>query len=147
LATSFKPIESTTIPWTPVTQPLEASKVAIVTTAGVHHKSQPPFEMGDSDGDPTFRCIDSRTIEEEYTITHDYYDHRDADLDLNIVFPVTRLKEMQRAGCIGSLSEKNFSFMGHIDGRHVSTLVGRTAPQVAHMLKDLEVDIVLLTPA
>lgn len=144
---SFKPMESTTIPWSPVTKTLEASKVAIVTTAGVHHKSQIPFEMGDSDGDPTFRCIDSRTIEEEYTITHDYYDHRDADRDLNVVFPIRRLKEMQTAGCIGSVSEKHFSCMGHIDGGQVSTLVNRTAPRVAHVLKDLEVDVVLLTPA
>lgn len=54
---AFKPMESATIPWTPVTKPLETSKVAVVTTAGIHHKGQIPFEMGDSDGDPTFRLM------------------------------------------------------------------------------------------
>lgn len=147
LVDSFKPMESATIPWTPVTKPLETSKVAMVTTAGIHHRGQIPFEMGDSDGDPAFRSIDSRAIEDDYTITHDYYDHRDADRDLNIVFPIRRLKEMQAAGCIGMLSENHFSFMGHIAGHHVTTLVNSTGPQVARMLKDMEVDVVLLTPA
>ena len=147
LVDSFRPMELTTIPWTPATKPLEQSKVALVTTSGIHHSGQIPFKMGDSDGDPTFRSLDSRTIENDYTITHDYYDHRNADRDLNIVFPIRRLKEMKAAGCIGMLSDNHFSFMGHIDGQHVSTLVNSTAPQVARMLKDMEVDVVLLTPA
>jgi len=91
--------------------------------------------------------LNGLSIADDYTITHDYYDHRDADRDLNIVFPITRLKEMQRAGYIGSVSDMHFSFMGHIDGHHVGTLVNRTAPQVVRILKDLKVDVVLLTPA
>jgi D-proline reductase (dithiol) PrdB len=147
LVKSFTPLEATAIPWTPVTKPLAESKVAVVTTAGIHHKGQNPFEMGDAYGDPTFRTLDSRTIANDYKITHDYYDHGDADRDLNVVFPITRLKEMQAAGCIGALSEKHFGFMGHIKGPHVATLVQRTAPQVAHMLKEMAVDVVLLIPA
>lgn len=147
LVASFTPIESTTIPWTPVKKPLKRSRIALVTTAGIHHRSQKPFDMLDSQGDPSFRIIDSGTIADDYKITHDYYDHRDADRDLNIVFPITRLEEMQSSGWVGSVSATHFSFMGHIDGRHVDTLVNRSAPQVAEMLKDLAVDAVLLTPA
>lgn len=147
LVASFSPIECTTIPWCPVTKPLEQSKIALVTTAGVHHKDQQPFDMADPMGDPTFRVIDAGTITGDYTITHDYYDHRDADRDLNIVFPIERLEELHAIGRIGGLSDIHFSFMGHIDGRHVETLVNRTAPQVARILKELQVDAVLLTPA
>ncbi|MCG6911678.1 MAG: hypothetical protein LJE94_16370 [Deltaproteobacteria bacterium] len=68
--------------------------------------------------DPTFRIIDSKTIEENFLITHDYYDHRDADKDLNIVFPVTRVREMAAAKVIGSIAEHHYSFMGHITGPH-----------------------------
>ena len=142
------PIDATLfIPWHPVKKSLKASKIALVTTAGIHHKGQKPFNMGDSLGDPSFRSIDSKTIADTYKITHDYYDHRDADRDLNIVFPITRLTEMQKSGWVGRVSDRHFSFMGHIDGRHVDTLINRSAPQVAGMLKDLEVDVVLLTPA
>lgn len=147
LVASFHPVESTTVPWCPLRKPIDQCKVALLTTAGVHHNSQRPFDMTDSKGDPSFRIIDGTTIVDNYTITHDYYDHRDADRDLNIVFPITRIKEMQCAGLIGSVSEKHFSFMGHIDGHHVGTLVNRTAPQVADILKRMHVEVVLLTPA
>ncbi len=147
LVAAFNPIESTSIPWCPVVKPLEKSKIALVTTAGVHHKDQPPFDMKDSLGDPTFRIIDGQTIADDYRITHDYYDHRDGDRDLNVVFPVQRLKEMHAAGHIGGISEMHFSFMGHIVGRHVDTLKNRTAPQIAKILKQMNVDAVVLTPA
>jgi len=147
LVASFKPLETDSVPWTPVTRTLEQSTIALVTTAGVHHKHQPPFDMTDSDGDPSFRVIDAQTIAEDYTITHDYFDHRDADRDLNVVFPITRLEEMRNAGVIGAVADRHYSFMGHIDGSHVRTLINRTAPRVARMLKRERVDAVLLTPA
>ena len=82
-----------------------------------------------------------------YTITHDYYDHSDARQDLNIVFPLTRLKEMKAAGCIGATSNRHISFMGHIQGPHTWTLINETAPAAADLLKKEGVDAVLLTPA
>jgi D-proline reductase (dithiol) PrdB len=147
LIASFKPLAFVKSPWTPVTKPLNESKIAVVTTAGLHHREQPAFNMADSYGDPTYRILDAASIETDYTITHDYYDHRDADKDINIVFPITRLKEMAAAGCIGAVAERHISFMGHIDGHHIDTLKIQTAPQVAKILGEGEVDVVLLTPA
>jgi D-proline reductase (dithiol) PrdB len=135
LVASFKPMETDSVPWTPVTRTLEESTIALVTTAGVHHQHQPPFDMADSEGDPSFRIIDALTIAEDYTITHDYFDHRDADRDLNVVFPITRLAEMRDAGLIRAIADRHYSFMGHIDGSHVKTLINRSAPRVARMLK------------
>jgi D-proline reductase (dithiol) PrdB len=103
--------------------------------------------MTDADGDPSFRLLEGGTIENDYTITHDYYDHADARRDLNVVFPLGRLKEMQSAGCIGETAPRHISFMGHIDGPHVRTLVDETAPAAAQRLKQDGVDAVLLTPA
>jgi D-proline reductase (dithiol) PrdB len=147
LTEAYRPDSLGESPWTDVTRPLNQSKIAVVTTAGVHHRDQPAFDMADGDGDPSYRVIDAATIEDDYRITHDYYDHRDADKDLNVVFPIARLKEMAAAGCIGALADRHFSFMGHIDGRHIHTLKTRTAPEVAAMLKKDGVDAVLLTPA
>ncbi len=147
LVASFRPIESGEVPWAEVAKPLGECHFAIVTTAGVHHRHQPPFDMADKNGDPSFRILDSETIETDYTITHDYYDHRDARRDLNVVFPLARLREMSAAGCIGAVAKRHISFMGHIDGRHVQTLIEETAPQAAKLLKIEKVDAVLLTPA
>ncbi len=144
---SYIPLSSDDIPWQPVIKPLVRSTIALVTTAGVHHRYQPPFDMADADGDPSFREIDGRTIETDYRITHDYYDHRGARRDLNVVFPITRLLEMLAARCIGRLSTRHIAFMGHIKGRHVERLMQDTAPQAALLLKQARVDAVLLTPA
>jgi len=147
LVASFEPVRSTDVPWHPMEKPLPLSTVALVTTAGIHHQDQAPFDMIDPMGDPSFRVIDPDTIADDFHITHDYYDHRDADRDLNIVFPIARLREMVSERYVGAIAEKHFSFMGHIDGHHVSTLGGRTAPQLTRMLKQMKVDAVLLTPA
>lgn len=134
------------IPWTPLSKPLKYCKIAIVTTAGVHLKGQKPFDMHDPKGDPTYREIPADTSKEQLMITHDYYDHKDADKDMNIVFPIDRLKELKHAGEIGGIAEVNFGFMGHIDGGHIYTLINETAPEAAEKLKMQNVDAALLTP-
>lgn len=134
------------VPWTPVKKRLKDSTVALVTTAGVQLKGQPLFDMTDKNGDPTWRELPSDAPKEAYTITHDYYDHTDADRDINIVFPIDRLREMRDAGLIGGLAGTNYGFMGHIDGPHIETLVKKRAPEVAMRLRQEGVDAVLLTP-
>lgn len=134
------------IPWAPFNKELKDCKIGLVTTAGVHLKTQKPFDMKDPDGDPTYREIPLDASKQDLMITHDYYDHKDADKDINIVFPIDRLKEMRDRGEIGSVSEMNFGFMGHIQGEHIWTLINETAPQVAVKLKEMQVDAVLLTP-
>lgn len=133
-------------PWTPFTKPLNKSRVAIVTTAGVHLVTQEPFKMKDPDGDPSFRELPSATPMKDYMITHDYYDHSDADRDLNIVFPIERLRELEETGVIGGVADMNYGFMGHIDGPHIETLIKKTAPEVAGRVKRNGVDAVVLTP-
>jgi len=146
LVDSYTPWESEDIPWTPVTRPLSTSQVSLVTTAGVHHKTQTPFDMQDPNGDPTCREIRGDTALSDLMITHDYYDHADADKDMNIVFPLDRLKEFEKEKYIGGIANLHYSFMGHIDGPHISTLITRSAPEIARKLKDSGTDIALLTP-
>lgn len=134
------------IPWVPVQKPLAASTIALVTTAGVHHRGQPAYDMHDHDGDPSFRELDLSLPLDSLKITHDYYDHSDADRDLNVVFPVERLRELVAVGEIGGLARHAYGFMGHITGRHLDTLKRRTAPEVAARLKRAGVDAVLLAP-
>jgi len=146
--TAYEPWESgESIPWTPLKKPLSECKLAVVTTSGVHHRQQEAFDMQDSEGDPSFRAITGATIGEDFKITHDYYDHSDAEKDLNIVLPLDRLRELHQEGIIGRLADTHYSFMGHIDGRHIATLISQSAKQVVENLRQDEVDIVLLTPA
>lgn len=135
------------IPWVVPAKPLRQSKLAVVTTAGIHHRDQAPYDMQDPDGDPSYRILDGVSLFADFEITHDYYDHTDARKDPNIVFPLDRLNELVNEGVIGSLATKHYSFMGHIDGKRIATLVETTAREVAARLREDRVDLVLLTPA
>jgi len=121
-------------------------KLALVTTAGVHLKSDKPFDMSDSSGDPTFRVIPSDADVSDLAITHDYYDHTDADKDVNIVFPMERARELAAEGVIGALAARSYGFMGHIEEKHIDTLVNKEAPRALAMLKEDGADVALLTP-
>ncbi len=143
---SYDPLKSSDVPWTRFSKKIDACTIAVVTTAGVHHKDQEAFNMEDREGDPSYRVIDSRKTVSTLTITHDYYDHTDADKDINIVFPVERLKEFEAEGLIGRIADLHYGFMGHITGRHIPALTNRIAPEVAQRLKKDRVDAVLLVP-
>ncbi len=143
---SYTPWEFEDIPWTSVTKPLQESRIAMVTTSGIHHTHQKPFDMNDPDGDPTFRIIDSERLATDWTITHDYYDHRDAEKDFNVVFPLDRLKEFEHEDLIGHVADKHYSFMGHIVGPHIYTLINHSAQEVVAALLKEHIDVVLLTP-
>lgn len=134
-------------PWAQLSTPIARLRIALVTTAGVHRVADEPFDMNDADGDASYRVIPKETPSGSLRITHDYYDHRDADKDVNIVFPLERLWEFAEEGIIGEVAPFHYSFMGHIDGRHVSRLLHETAPEVAQQLKREHVDAVVLTPA
>jgi D-proline reductase (dithiol) PrdB len=134
-------------PWTPLRQPVTHSRVALITTGGVHGLAQTPFDMRRPDGDPSLREIAADTPVSELTITHNYYDHADADRDINIVFPLERLQWLRQFGEIGSVNHRHFSFMGHITRGAIRTLIQASAPAAAAALKHDGVDIVVLTPA
>ncbi len=134
-------------PWAPFLKELKDSRIALVTTAGVHLSSQAPYDMEDEDGDPTYREIPEEVSVNELRITHNYYDHRDADQDINVVFPVERLRELASGGIIGKPAPMHFSFMGHILGRHIQTLIHQTGREVARRLRAEAADAVVLTPA
>ena len=140
-------VEGREIPWTPVRKPATASVIALVTTAGVHLKSQERFDMDDPDGDPSFRAIPTAAARADLTITHKYYDHSAADRDINVVLPLDRMTEFVAERRIGGIGPYAYGFMGHIDGPHLRTLMEQTAPEVARRLRADRADAAILTPA
>ncbi|MDF1555390.1 MAG: glycine/sarcosine/betaine reductase selenoprotein B family protein [Deferrisomatales bacterium] len=135
------------IPWAEAKTPLHRARVALITTGGVHHIGDAPFDMQDPDGDPSYREVPLGAAPGELTITHDYYNHADARDDLNLVLPVDRFRTLQQQGAVGAVHPVAYSFMGHIDGSHVDTLRKKTAPEVARRLRNAKVDYALLVPA
>jgi D-proline reductase (dithiol) PrdB len=140
-------VEADSVPWAPLRKPVAEAVVALVTTAGVHRRADPPFDMDDADGDPSFRVVPIDTPRAELTITHKYYDHSAADRDLNVVLPVDRLRELAAEGHVGGVAPRMYSFMGHVDGAHLRRLMDATAPEVARRLGADGAEAVVLTPA
>jgi D-proline reductase (dithiol) PrdB len=134
------------IPWSPVRIPLGEASMALVTSAGVHLKHDQPFDMENPEGDASYRVIPGDTALGDLTITHDYYDHRAADRDVNCVFPLERLRELARAGKIGRVAPRHIGTMGHVLGTEERRLVTETAPAIARLLLDDGVDYVLAAP-
>lgn len=135
------------IPFARFTKPLHESTVALLTTGGIHLPDQQPFDMENPDGDATYREIPDKIEIDQIMITHKYYDHTDADNDLNVVFPLAHFRDLVEKQIIGSLASCHFGFMGHIDAEQVPILNEQTAPEVAAKLRADGVDFAFLTPA
>ena len=130
--------------WARPAKPMAAWRVALVTTAGVYLRSQPPFDAQDPQGDDSYREIPAAAQPGELAVAHDHYDHADADRDINCVFPLQRLHELAEEGVIGSVASCHFGLMGFIP--NPDHLVESTAPAIAERLKADGVDAVFLTP-
>jgi D-proline reductase (dithiol) PrdB len=138
--------ETGAIPWSPARVQLREAIIALVTSAGVHLKDEPPFDMANPEGDASVRVIPADTPFHNLTITHDYYDHRAADRDVNCVFPLERLRELAAAGKVGRVAPRHIGTMGHILGSEERRLVTETAPAIARLLSDDDVDYVIAAP-
>lgn len=135
----FVPITPEVV-WTPVEKELKEMKVALITAAGVHLKTDKRFNLS---GDTSFREILGDAESKDLMVSHGGYDNSDVNKDVNCMFPIDRMKELASEGFIGEFSNVNFGFMG--GGGDVSVLKEKTAPEIARRLKEEEIDAVVLT--
>ena len=133
-------------PWVPLAKELSQCKVALISTAGLHLRGDKPFISDFKGGDPSFRVIPSNSSPADILQSHVSigFDHTAFYKDMNIAFPIDRLRELVEQGLIGSVSENYYSFMGAI--RDPRRVVDDTGPQVAQRLKDEGVDLAFLVP-
>jgi D-proline reductase (dithiol) PrdB len=130
-------------PWTELTTDSHDASVMLITSGGVHTPQQDPFDMDDSRGDTSYRFIPREQT--EFEITHDYYDHSDADEDLNCLFPLPLARHLANFDVIGSLVDRHLSFMGHIENPLVPELVHQSLPAMWEELDD-KPELALLSP-
>ena len=127
------------IPYTPFSGKLDSSRVGIVSTAGVHLKSQKPFVL---QGDTSYRSIPAEAVTQQLTVTHDDYDHSDARADINCVFPVEILRELVAEGRLGSTTGEHLC-MGF--SQAMREIKERVAPEIAAIVRKWKPDLILLT--
>ena len=134
---------STEVPFVRPRKSLRESRLALVTTGGVHLPEQPRFDIDDPSGDCSYREIptDARCL----TWSHAYYAPDRDGTDFDSVFPLWTVRGLASEGVVGELSRRHFAFMGAI--HEPGPLAERTAPEVASKLVEDGVDAVLLTPS
>jgi D-proline reductase (dithiol) PrdB len=128
------------IPWTPLRRPIAQATVAVITTGGVHLCNDKPFDLKT---DASFRAIPRSASSADLCITHEHYDRRDASCDLNLIFPLERLLELEKAGIVGRVADVNYGF-GFVEDPRDLLVSGR---RVGKLLAQAGIDLVILVPA
>src|SRR5438874_1527748 len=123
---------------------LSRSTIAIVSAGGVHLKDQEPFNIADELGDLTYREISPDVDSSQLMVTHHHYDHADADQDINVVFPIDVLRDLESEGTIGGIAKKHIGYMGYT--MQLKAMYEGTAREIANEIdRGSRADAVVLT--
>lgn len=119
--------------------PLSERRVALISTAGLQRRSDQTFGVGAAD----YRVLPT-AASEDIVMSHisTNFDRTGFQQDLNVVFPLDRLRELAAAGVIGSAAEYHYSYMGATDPEQMRAGI----PALADLLKRDAVDAVVLIP-
>ena len=132
------------IPWTEYTGDPSKETIALVTSGGFYLKdSQPAFDTVSIRGDTSYREIPKTVRQEELGIAHKHYDHSLAEEDMNIVFPIDRLNELEKEGVIGKVADIHYSLSYVNDA---VTLVEEVVPEFISKIKAAGVDVLFMVP-
>ena len=119
---------------------LRERRVAIVSTAGLHRRGDRPFSPMAAD----YRVIPGDTADDDIVMSHisPNFDRTGYQSDVNVAFPLGRLRTLAAAGEIGSVADFHYSFMGASSPLEMEPAARELA---AHLAADA-VDAVLLVP-
>jgi len=122
-------------------RPLAESTVAIVSTAGLHRRDDPPFTLGALD----YRLLPGDVDFGDVILSHvsANFDRSAFQQDPNIMFPLDRLRELRDAGEIGEVANWHYSFMGAMPD---PSRFDETGTEVGRLLAADGVDVALLIP-
>ncbi len=123
--------------------PLSQRRVALITTAGLHTRTDMPFNSTGNGTD--YRVIAEGTNAADLVMSHVSvnFDRSGFQTDCNVVFPLQRLKELAAEKFVGSVAKFHYSFMGAI---WPTTKYEAKAKELAELLKLDKVDAVVLSP-
>jgi D-proline reductase (dithiol) PrdB len=126
-------------PWAEA-KPLAESRIALISTAGLHRREDPPFVPGAGD----YRVIPDDADFDDLVMSHlsTNFDRTGFFQDVNTAFPADRLRELAEQGVIDSVASRHYSFMGATP----PAMMEPVARDLAGLLKEDGVDAVVLVP-
>ncbi|MFN2461449.1 MAG: glycine/sarcosine/betaine reductase selenoprotein B family protein [Candidatus Velthaea sp.] len=133
------------VPLAPLRVPLQGARVAFVSSAGVQPTGTLPFDVAHPVGDFSFRRVPSDAPVSQLEIHQLKYPTVGARADLNVIFPIERLRELVADGTIAGLTRNFYSFIGYnMDPFRFETAF---AEELASAVESEGPDVVLLAPA
>lgn len=129
------------IPWTPWLRSPAQSKVALISISGVHlqHGMHEPFRGGN---DPSFREFPQVVATQDLALAPDQVDSPYAEQDLNVLFPLERLRDLADTGYISTVAPFAYSFAA--GGPAEGLLLPEAGLSVAYRLRRMGPEVVLL---
>ncbi len=120
--------------------PLARRRVAVVTSAAIHARGERPMLPSEN----VFRELPTALGRGDLVMTHISvnYDRTGFQRDINVVYPIDRLRELAADGVIGSVADRHYAVMGSNDPQAWGDLADRMVAR----LRDDHVDAVVLSP-
>jgi D-proline reductase (dithiol) PrdB len=120
--------------------PLARRRLAIVSSAALIRRGDQPFHFGSAE----CRFLPASMPAGDILMSHVSinFDRAGFQRDLNVVYPIDRLRELVAEGMIGGMAETHFTVMGSTDPAGMT----ETADQIAGQLRQERIDSVLLSP-
>jgi D-proline reductase (dithiol) PrdB len=135
---------------------LSESRVCLLSLAGVYRKGQKPFSTSPGmipaplramkfkeRGDWTFREVSLEADSTDLAVAHAHYDPSEAIEDINCVFPLMRLVELEVDGFVGECANVHYTLMGYVP--EVELIVATATCEILPRLQEQKVDVVVVS--
>lgn len=126
---------------TPLRKPLAASTIGLFVSCGAHLPDDPP--LGETE-DISFRIVHRDTPLSKLVVSHKTRVRKWAVEDLNVAFPLDRMKELEAEGTFRRLAHTAVSMVGSI--QRYTDLVEQTIPAIKQIYDSQGVDLVFVFP-
>jgi D-proline reductase (dithiol) PrdB len=126
---------------TPLRKRVSESRIGLFVSCGAQLPEDPV--LGETE-DISFRLLHRDIALSRLVISHKTAVRKWAEDDLNVAYPLDRMKELEAGGVIGSLAHTAVSIVGSI--HRFTELLEQTVPAVKKIYDSQGVDLVLLFP-
>jgi len=145
-------------PFARLTKPLAETRLALLSSSGHFIKGDDPKPFGLDNmtqaeaekrisdfikEEPQLSEIPVDAAKKDLQVRHGGYDIRGAEKDMNVNFPIDRMRELRDEGVIPNLNPVAFSFVGACSQMHLQK---ETGPLWAKKFKEKQINALLLVP-
>jgi len=133
------------VPWAAPPGSLAGVRVALLSTAGLHLKGDPPFRaLEEPMGDTSFRVIPHGSVPEAMALDAPYVDDKYVSHDLEVALPMKALEQLHREGHVGPPAPRHLGFCSGVVRPYPG--LAESSKRAAAILSEDHVGAVVLLP-